>query len=270
MSTAARTHLADKTEYLLEKYGPGPRVHYHIGLFRDVPADPAVDSPAIRRRITAAQEALVAHAARRWHADATLSGHIADIGCGLGGGSLYWAQEHGATVTAVTNVPDHIPVIRRLAAEAGVADRVTPLLTDAAELPHDTAFDGAVAMESMCYMRRDEVFARLGAVVRTGGALCVQDVFLNDPQWREPFDAYWKTAIGTVEEYVTHALAAGFALVTDEDVTDDTTEFWRQSADWAEATDGERLRDSIHWHRNFHRAWQERAIHVRLLRFEKQ
>ena len=66
---------------------------------------------------------------RVWDASESLTGEILDVGCGLGGGSIFWAQEFGARVTAVTCVPFHAGHVARFAVEAGVrgADRAACL-----------------------------------------------------------------------------------------------------------------------------------------------
>ncbi|WP_370942357.1 cyclopropane-fatty-acyl-phospholipid synthase family protein [Amycolatopsis sp. cg5] len=274
----AANHLFNKTDSLIEKYGPGPVVHYHIGVFDDCERDTVdVDRETIQRRISRAQEALLLVAAREWEAKACLGGDIVDVGCGLGGGSIRWAQECATSVTAVTNVEAHIPLIAEFADRAGVGHQVSPLLSGAEDLPPGLRFDGAVAMESLCYMNRADVFERLGKVLVDGAAFCVQDVFLERPQFREAFDDYWRTRIGTLDEYIEAARRAGFVLVGEKDITADTSEFWIQSGAWndlrlAEVDDAveyQRLMESARWHANFYRAWRDEAISVRLLKFEK-
>jgi tocopherol O-methyltransferase len=276
---SAQRHLTGKLDAIIEKYGPGPRVHYHIGLFSSGHlGTTGLSELRLRERITAAQEDLVRGSATVWEAQTTLSGEILDIGAGLGGGSIFWAQEHGAQVHAVTNVAAHIPVIESFAAQAGVTDQVRPILANAQDLPDGLRVDGAVAMESMCYMPREAVFSALAQAVRPGGSLCIQDVFLNHPAWRTDFDAYWKTTIGTVDEYTRAAARAGFTLDRNEDVTETTAPFWLQSMAWAEhriaacsPDDAEhrRLAESVRWHGNFYRAWRDNAIHVKFLRFRR-
>src|SRR4051794_37622914 len=90
-----------KTEFWLEKYGPGPRIHYHTGLVD--PAEPASDdTKALRKQLFASQEAMLRRACDVWEADRTMRGDLVDVGCGLGGSSIFFAQEFGARVTALT------------------------------------------------------------------------------------------------------------------------------------------------------------------------
>ncbi|MEU1280072.1 class I SAM-dependent methyltransferase [Streptomyces sp. NPDC005805] len=278
LPSAVREYYQEKTARLLDKYGPGPRVHYHIGYFPDAGMVRAESPEAVRSVIRDAQVELVRRAAAVWDAAATLSGRILDIGCGLGGGALHWAEHHGATVTAVTIAGEHAPVIERHAAEAGVSDRIRVLVGDAAELSFGPGHDGAVAMESMCYMDRAAVFRRVAAALRPGASFCVQDVFLRDPAWKKTFDRYWATDIGTAEEYRRNAGAAGLTMDRNERVTERTSDFWVHSIAWIEAklaatapntTEQARLLESLRRHALFYRAWREGAFDIRFLRFTK-
>ncbi|HEU0080069.1 MAG TPA: class I SAM-dependent methyltransferase [Longimicrobiaceae bacterium] len=264
-----------KTASILRKYGPGPRVHFHIGSFRGYP-DAAADADALRLRIRRAQQEVVETAARAWDAPREFAGRLLDAGCGLGGGAIHWALHCPAEVTAATIAPEHVPLVARFAEEAGVGGRVRPVLADACEVEAPAPFDAVVAMESACYFPRRRWFRHLGRVVRPGGVVCVEDTFLGREECREPFDRYWRTRVGPAAEYVRCAAEAGFRLESDVDLTAATAEFWVQSAAWSRRTlegggldDAEvrRLSESIGWHGYFHRAWLRRGIEVRLLKF---
>src|SRR6266700_3784730 len=123
-----------KTAAIIERYGPGPRVHYHIGLFGD--DGPAQGAPPeqIRAEIVAAQERLLDRAAEVWQASTAFTGDLLDVGCGLGGGAIYWAQHFPVRVTALTNVAEQAAVTRIFAIAAGVAERVSTLVTDISDL----------------------------------------------------------------------------------------------------------------------------------------
>jgi tocopherol O-methyltransferase len=274
-----QTYYNGKTASIMRKYGPGPRVHFHIGLYEEMPLSAELRLDQLRGEMVASQERLVAHAAKIWEADQVLSGDVLDVGCGLGGGSLYWAAEHGARVTSVTIASEHIAAIRAFAAQAGVADRVDPLLSDCCDVHTGRRYDAAVAMESACYFPRDKWFCRLADLIRPGGFVCVEDTFLGSPEWKSPFDEYWHTDIGPVDEYISTARAAGFVLDRAEDVSPLTTPFWAQSVAWSEQAlanvelpeeEVGRLRRSIAWHRRFLRAWEDGGIDVQLLRFRNR
>jgi tocopherol O-methyltransferase len=276
-----RGYYTDKTAAIIDRYGPGPRVHYHLGLFDHPRLDRGGSAERLRTEMVMAQERLLERVGEVWGADTMFAGNLLDVGCGLGGSAIYLAQRFPVQVTAVTNVAEHAGVVRNLAATAGVADRVHPVVADAAQLRLPRHYSAAVALESSCYMPSAPLFQRVAAMLLPGGVFGVEDVFLarSRSAWRLPFDAYWKTAIGTVPQYQQAATQAGLALDRDLDVTADTSGFWRLSIAWAQArmaapttsvADKTRLAHSIDWHRFFLQGWREGAYQVRILRFRKR
>jgi tocopherol O-methyltransferase len=218
-------HFEGKTEAILRRYGPGPRVHYHAGLVDDPPA-PDASAQDLRSQLVEAQERILHYASQVWDSSANLKGEILDVGCGLGGGALFWAQEFGAQVTAVTCVPSHADWVARFAAHAGVETRVFPTVCDALEVPGESRFDAAVAVDSSCYLPRKKWFRRLATLLRPRGRVFVMDCFLGRPEYREQFNRYWRTQIGTIEEYLAAAAQAGLEAESVEDISSRTKHFW--------------------------------------------
>lgn len=281
--TQVPLYYSRKTKDILHKYGPGPRVHFHLGLFgKDEAPNTTVAQDVLRRRILSAQEAVLRRAADLWRVADRPSAELLDIGCGLGGGSIYWAQEHGATVQGVTVAEDHIPVIEDLARQAGVADRVSARAQDVHELDEEARYDGAVAIESSGYMDRERLFAVAAKALRPGGWFGIQEHFLCRPEWTEFIDNYYKTRLGTLTEYIRAANQAGLELEQDEDITDGVAEFWVQSMAWSTAEldreqrtgtpspiKRERLTESALTHGKLFRIWRDHAVETRLLLFRK-
>ncbi|WP_280718372.1 methyltransferase domain-containing protein [Kitasatospora sp. MAP5-34] len=274
-------YYSRKTLDILHKYGPGPRVHYHLGLFEpgDTP-NTTVSQDVIRRRLVAAQEAMVERAATLWNVAANPPAHLLDVGCGLGGGSIYWAQRHRSSVTALTVAGDHVPVIADFARQAGVADLVSPVLGDVHHLRDENRYDAAVAFESSGYMDREVLFENMAQAIRPGGWFGIQEHFVRRPEWTSFIDGYYKTRLGTLTEYISAARKAGFVLEDDEDITDRVTEFWVQSMAWTaleldrieQAGESspiarERLAESALTHGRFFRVWRDRSIETRILLF---
>lgn len=219
------SYYAGKTEAILHRYGPGPLVHYHNGLI-DGPPAPGLTVEQLRRALHESQERLLWHAARSWLADQMLSGRIVDVGCGLGGGSIFWSREFGAEVLAVSNVTGHLELVRRFATEAGVGDRVQPLLSDARSIPGYSEFDAAVALDSFCHIPRISLFRRIQELLRPGRPLFISDYFSNHHRFKAAFDAHWHAQLGTVDEYVRLAKDAGFVTEEVEDLSEDAHHFW--------------------------------------------
>ena len=226
MSTPAEVvaYYEEKTEAILRRYGPGPRVHFHTGL---VPSNQWPDGltsdhqATLWRAVVSAQERLLERAAALLPR-APLE--VLEVGCGLGGGALFWAMEHGAHVTAISTAPSQIATVTRFAAEAGVSDRVRAEVCDA--LAVQGRFDLVTAVESPCYLPRRAWMAHVHGLLRPGGTLLVADCLLGREELRAPFDAYWKTAIGTRAEYLASARDAGFTVVANLDLSLEGARFW--------------------------------------------
>jgi SAM-dependent methyltransferase len=214
-----------KTQDLLRRYGPGPRLHYHTGIVDEAgPLD--IPLSALSEGIVVAQERMLHHAAEIWHAQSNLCGEVLDVGCGLGGGAIFWAQEFGAQVTAVTCVPSQVEWVARFAKQAGVASRVHPLLCDALEIPGENCFDAAVAVDSCCHIPRQALFERIVLLLRSGGHVFVTDCFLVRPEYEELFNRHWHVRIGTMEEYRTAARQAGLCEESVVEISHRVEYFW--------------------------------------------
>jgi tocopherol O-methyltransferase len=221
----------EKTDFLLEKYGPGPRIHYHTGLAPpDVSAAPS--AAGVREQIRASQEAMMWRAVEAWRLPHGL--RIADLGCGLGGASLFVAAERDARVVALTPVPRHQSIVERLAAEAKLADRVEVIVGDAHDLSAVGQIDGVMAMGASNYFNRDTWFAELARVLPPGGLVCVEDTFVVRPSLRAPFNEYWSSNIGAFPEYETAAARHGFELLGETDVSHEAAGFWALSVAYSE------------------------------------
>jgi tocopherol O-methyltransferase len=243
-------YFDSKTQSILQRYGPGPRVHYHTGLVDD-PPPPDASIPILREHLIAGQERMLRDAADVWNATSYLSGQVLDVGCGLGGGAIFWAKEFGAQVTAVTCVPSHAGWVSRFAAEAGVGPQIDPLVCDAAEVPGENLYDAAVAVDSSGYLPRKDWFSRVTSLLRPGGSVFIIDCFLERPQYADLFNRHWRTRIGTIEEYGREARAAGLRAGSVFDVTGRTKHFWTTTLALIEAeanrdssNDGEKVRQT--------------------------
>jgi tocopherol O-methyltransferase len=239
--TAVTVYYAAKTPDILARYGPGPRVHYHVGPVTPLPAgEPLVPADAtaeeVRTRLVAAQNDLLTETAAAWLRAGARPATVLDVGAGLGGTSLYWAAEHDVHVTALTNVAEHVPLIDRFAGQAGVTDRVTAVLGDAAD-PDGWAgegrWDAAVAVDSACYTHRGRLFRSMAHVVAPGGWFAVVDHFPQDHGVTTVLDGYYKTRLGGMAEYVNSAAMTGWRLVDTLDFTAGVAGFWALSAAWA-------------------------------------
>jgi SAM-dependent methyltransferase len=101
---------------------------------------------------------------------------ILDVGCGAGWSTIALARAYPtATVVGVDIDAPSVEMARRFTAEAGLSDRVTYVVADAAAL-EENAFDAAFAFECVHDMARPvEVLAEVRRAVRADGCVVVMD-----------------------------------------------------------------------------------------------
>lgn len=229
-------YYREKTAGILEKYGPGPRVHFHTGLVEEGEArEPSGDLDSIRASMARGQELLLEHVRDR--SPSQIAGRILDVGCGLGGGALFWAAEPGVErVDAITIEPAHVELVGGFARDAGLANKVFPRLVDAHDVPTSERFEHVVAIESSCYLDRPRWAASVARALAPGGLVHIVDCFRAEQISLEWFDDYWRTRVGSLSEYQGALEAAGLAAITVENLAPRAWRFWDLSCAWIELT----------------------------------
>jgi len=99
---------------------------------------------------------------------------ILDVGCGIGGSSLYLAQKFQATATGITLSPVQAARAKERAQEAGIeSSRATFLVADALNMPFaDNSFDLVWSLESGEHMPNKKQFLQeCYRVLQPGGTL---------------------------------------------------------------------------------------------------
>lgn len=267
-----------KTEALLYRYGPGPRIHYHTGIVCE-PYDPNGSFSSLKTGVHHAQERLMTHLAQSWSAATQLTGDVLDVGCGLGGGAIFWAQKFGATVTAVTCAPSHIAWIARFAQEARVGHKIRPFLCDAVQVPGENCYDAAVAIESSCHMSRPALFQRLSTILRPAGRVFIADFFFEQPEYEEISRKHWQAPVGTFDEYLTAASEAGFQLNAVEDISLPTAPFWALTAALVQAealqretsgAESRKVKASLYAHSLVRQGLMDGGLRYLLMHFSKE
>jgi tocopherol O-methyltransferase len=233
-ATDVGRYYDEKTDRILAKYGPGPRVHYHTGI-SDGRIGAAQTLAELSVAMSKAQELVLDLLAQRTRPSLPTCRVplVLDVGCGLGGGSIYLAQKLGAEITGITIVPDHLRVARGLAERARVADRVEFLEMDAHLMPGEEAFDAAWAIESSCYMDRRAWLARIAGLLRPGAELHIFDWMRGEGAAAvTAIDDHWKTRMGPPSEYKQGAQAAGLSVVHERVLNGETAGFWVLARQW--------------------------------------
>ena len=121
-----------------------------------------------------AQLQLVEHLAQL--ANIKSGSEILDIGCGMGGSSLYLARNYNATVTGITISPVQVDMATAAAARERIDAKF--LVMDAEAMDFKKQFDVLWSVESIShYQHREDFFVSASRLLKPGGAFGIIDWF---------------------------------------------------------------------------------------------
>ncbi|MEM6252044.1 MAG: methyltransferase domain-containing protein [Cyanobacteria bacterium P01_D01_bin.156] len=149
--------------------------HMHHGYY-GIDGHAAVESPQ------AAQRELIEEILRWSHVDTPQS--ILDVGCGIGGSTLYLASKYRATATGITLSPVQAARGEARAKTVGLGDHVDFQVADALAMPFaDNSFELVWSLESGEHMPDKEQFLQeCCRVLKPGGKLIIVTWCHRSPQ----------------------------------------------------------------------------------------
>lgn len=162
-------------------------------------------------------------------ADIPVGGRILDAGCGIGGSSIWLAEQRDARVTGITLSPAQARLAERNAIRRGVRDRVDFQVMDfcATSFP-DQSFDVVWGIESVCHALDKRDFLREAfRLLRPGGRLVCADGYAQrdhytPAEWRciEICLNGWQIPnLSRPEEFQQYLRETGFTDIRSEDAT---------------------------------------------------
>lgn len=186
-----------------------------------------------------AQDNLVAELAA--HAKLPEKPRVLDVGCGVGGTSVWLAKNLGADATGITISTEQVRMAGENATKAGVTattrfiegdgEKLTEILGAAA---HGT-FDAVWISEALShFVNKDKFFAEALKMLKPGGKLVLADWFRADSCPAALVESQIKPievgmllpSLDAVSHYITLLTAAGLRLVWLEDVSKETAATW--------------------------------------------
>lgn len=157
---------------------------------------------------------------------------VLDAGCGIGGSSIWLAENRGAQVIGITLSPEQLQMARANAKRRGVADRVEFQLADYCATPFaDASFDVVWGLESVCYALSKADFIREAfRVLKPGGRLVTADGFAlrreySEDEWRVIricLDGWAIPNLALPEDFRAHLQDAGFTDISYRDISANT------------------------------------------------
>lgn len=142
---------------------------------------------------------------------------IADIGCGTGATTLVLAEALDARIDAVDLAPPFVEALRRRAAEAGLADRVTASVGAMESLPFKPGSLDAIWSEGAIYsMGFAAGVAAWRPFLKPGGILAVSELTWLTAERPAELTEHWQAAypeVGTASEKMAVLEHAGYSPV---------------------------------------------------------
>jgi tocopherol O-methyltransferase len=173
----------------------------------------------------------------------TLPKTILDLGCGIGGSSLYLAEKFGANVTGITLSPVQANRAKERAIAVGLADQVTFQVANAMDMPFlDQSFDWVWSLESGEHMPDKTKFLQeCYRVLQPGGRLILAtwchrpttplDGPLTPSEQRHLqaiYRVYCLPYVLALPEYEAIAQDCGFKMICSDDWSTAVAPFWDQ------------------------------------------
>jgi cyclopropane fatty-acyl-phospholipid synthase-like methyltransferase len=163
------------------------------------------------------------------HARIEPGDRVLDAGCGIGGSSVWLAENRCASTVGISVVPAQLVAARSLATARGIDRRAVFSSADFTHTPfRDASFDVVWALESLCHATDKAAFYREAArLLSPGGRLVVAEYMRavrplepdGEELVREWLEGWAIPDLDTPAEHREHALAAGLVEAVVDDFT---------------------------------------------------
>ncbi len=158
---------------------------------------------------------------------------ILDVGCGMGGSSLWLAENFEATTVGITISPVQVDIARRLARERKVD--CSFLLMDAENMYFDETFDIIWVVGASTHFQNQEKFVKSATTfLNKGGKFIVFDWMVNeniadphnDCRLQPVSEGMLLSSLCSINTYLNWLIQYGYRIVYSEDITNHTIKTW--------------------------------------------
>jgi tocopherol O-methyltransferase len=158
---------------------------------------------------------------------------ILDVGCGVGGSSLWLAENLGAVTVGITISPVQVEMARKLARERKVSSSF--LLMDAERISFAEPYDVIWAVAVLSHLRNQENFLKSATKsLNERGKFVIFDWMVSEDIAEPQNDRYIKpvsegmllTSLHSISTYLKWFIKYGYRVIYSEDITSRTIKTW--------------------------------------------
>jgi tocopherol O-methyltransferase len=157
---------------------------------------------------------------------------ILDVGCGMGGSSIYLARNYQANATGITISPIQVAMANELSAKQNVNAKF--LLMDAEAMNFNERFDVVWSVESIShYQNKEAFFASAAQLLNPDGTIAVIDWFRKEnldqadyARFIRPIEKGMLAELETMNDYEKHIEANGLKITHTEVMNEHCSQSW--------------------------------------------
>jgi tocopherol O-methyltransferase len=159
---------------------------------------------------------------------------VLDIGCGIGGTSMYLAKEYGCDVTGITISPVQVEMATKTASKLKIKNKPSFKVMDANNITLNEKYDIIWSVEMISHLNnRENLFKRASELLKPGGRMCITDWLADDNldkaskiKYIDPIEKGMLVSLPTLTEYKEHLDNNGLRLIYYEDISSKVAKTW--------------------------------------------
>ena len=210
---------------------------------------------------------------------------ILDIGCGIGGTSLWLAKNLNCNVTGITISPIQVEIAQKISSKSKIKNPPKFFVQDANDLKIKEKFDVLYAVEMISHLeKRKEFFKRCARLLDEDGKFCIADWFkkdriteLEEKEYIKPINERMMVSLWYSKDYITELEKNGLKLKYHEDISQNVKKTWDLCLDIIKRKDfwtlafkhGKEFVDFLKAFQNMKNGFESGNLRYEILVFEK-